>query len=81
MNSPLVLNVMIDDDDSSLDIELRTFALNIKKEVCGVIDSFLSFFTKCDEMKAHNMLSFILDSKFKSLKLIYSFISHWQGWP
>jgi hypothetical protein len=78
MNSPLVLNALI---DSSLDIELGTFALNIKKEVCGVIDYFLSFFTKYDERKAHNMLSFILDSKFKSLKLIYSFINHLQGWP
>jgi hypothetical protein len=32
-NSHLVLNALIDDDDSSLDIELGTFALNIKKEV------------------------------------------------
>jgi hypothetical protein len=45
MNSPFVLNALID-DDSNLDIELETFALNIKKEVCGVIDSFLCFFTK-----------------------------------
>jgi hypothetical protein len=62
MNSPLVLNALID-DDSSLDIELGTFALNIKKEVCGVIASFLSFFTKYDELTICYPLFWILNSK------------------
>jgi hypothetical protein len=32
--------------------------------------------TKNDERKAHNMWTLMLDPRFKSLKLIYSFINH-----
>ncbi len=31
------------DDDSTIILELSLFTSNIKKEVCGVLDSFLSF--------------------------------------
>jgi hypothetical protein len=31
------------DDDFAIILELSLFAFNIKKEVCGVLDSFLSF--------------------------------------
>jgi len=65
---------LIDYDDFGLNIELGTFAKNIKKEVIGVIDFFLTFLTKYNERRMHNMLALLLDPKFKSLKLIYSFI-------
>jgi hypothetical protein len=42
MNYPLVLNNLID-DYVGLNIELGTLAMNMKKEVCEVIDYFLSF--------------------------------------
>jgi len=38
--------VLINDDDYNLNIELRTFAKNIKKEVIGVISSFISLLIK-----------------------------------
>jgi hypothetical protein len=46
--------------------------MNIKKEVIGVIDFFLTFLTKYNERRMHNMLALLLDPIFKSL--IYSFI-------
>ncbi len=67
MNHHPILDVLID-DDSSLDIKLGSFARNIKKGVCGVMGSFISFLTKYDERKAHNMLSLMLDPNFKNLK-------------
>jgi hypothetical protein len=33
----------------------------MKVEVCGVLDSFLSFLRKYEEKKTHNMLSLMLD--------------------
>jgi hypothetical protein len=59
--------------------ELICLASNIKKEVCGVLDSFLSFLKKFDERKTHNMLALMLDSRFKNLCLVSSFIDHDQG--
>jgi hypothetical protein len=44
-------DVLIDDDDPSLTMKLGTFAKNIKKEVNGAIDFFLSFLTRYDEKK------------------------------
>jgi len=72
------MDVLINDDDSSLNIELGTFEKNIKKEVIGVIDSFLSFLTRYDKIITHNMLALKLDFKFKSLVLMYYFINHEQ---
>jgi hypothetical protein len=68
------------EDDLSANIKLRNLAMNMKKEICGVIDYFFAL-TKYDEMKAHNMLSLMLDSKYKSLRLISSFIGCEQGEP
>jgi hypothetical protein len=34
------------DDDSTIAIELALMASNIRNEVCGVLDFFLSFLTK-----------------------------------
>jgi hypothetical protein len=44
------------DDDFEIVFELSLFTSNIKREVCGVWDSFLSFFKKFEKIKAHNML-------------------------
>jgi hypothetical protein len=45
--------------------ELSLFASNIKKEVPGVLNGFLSFFKKYEGNKTHNMLSLMLDLGFK----------------
>jgi hypothetical protein len=52
-----ILNALIDDDESSLNIELGTFAKNIKKKIIVIIDYFLSFLIKYDERKTHNMVT------------------------
>jgi len=70
-------NVLINDiDDSGLTIELETFAKNIKKEFIMVINSFLSFLKRYNKRKTHNLLDLMLNPRFKSLRLIYSFIGH-----
>lgn len=78
MNILLMLDAFVD-DDSSLDVEIKTFARNMRREVIGVIDFFLSSLTKYDKKKAHNLLALMLDFKFKSLKLISSFIGRELG--
>ncbi len=63
MNLPFILDNFID-DNSSLNMELGTLAMNINNEVYEVIDLFLSFLKKYDERKIHNMLSLMLNPKF-----------------
>ncbi len=63
------------DDDFVVIIELENFAKNIKK-IIWVIDYFLLFLLKYGERKIHNLLTLMLDLKFKSLRLIFSFIGH-----
>jgi hypothetical protein len=58
---------------------LKTYAKNIKKEVISVVDSFFSFLTTFDERRTQNMLALILDIRFNSLRLIYSFIGREHG--
>jgi hypothetical protein len=77
INNLPILDKLVE-DDLSTNIKLRNLAMNMKKEICGIIDYFFSL-TKYDEMKAHNMLFLLLDSKYKSLKLISSFIGCEQG--
>jgi hypothetical protein len=62
------------DDDSAITLELSLFTFNIRKEVCGVLDSFLSFLRNFEERKAHSMFSLMLDPQFKSLYLVSSFV-------
>jgi hypothetical protein len=52
------------DNDFTTILDLFLFTSNIKKEVCGVLDSFLSFLKNYEERKAHNMLSLMLDTQF-----------------
>jgi len=62
------------EEDSSVTPKLICLACNIRKEVCEVLDNFLSFLNKFDERKAHNMLALMLDPRFKNLHLILFFI-------
>jgi hypothetical protein len=61
-------------DDFVVALELSLFAFNVRREICGVLDVFLSFFKKYEENKTHNMLSFMLNLRFKSLRLVSSLI-------
>jgi RNA-binding protein YlmH len=59
-------------DESGLGNELTLLSSNIKKHVYGVLDFFLSFLTKYEEKKMHNMISLMLDPK--NLCIISSFV-------
>jgi hypothetical protein len=67
------------DDDSIIIDELFLLAYNKKREVINVLDSFLSFLRKYDNRKAHNMVILMLDPKFKSFYIIFSFVRKEQG--
>jgi hypothetical protein len=51
------------EEESIIVDELTSFASNIRKEVCVVLESFLFFLRKFEEKKAHNMLSLMLDTR------------------
>ncbi len=57
-NAPSFQTLM--EEDIGVALELICLASNIRIEVCGVLDIFLSFLKKIDETKAHNMLTIIL---------------------
>jgi hypothetical protein len=44
-----------------------------------VLNSFLSFLRKYENKKAHNMISLMLDIRFKSLRIVSSFVRREQG--
>jgi hypothetical protein len=58
-------------DDSVVALELSTLTFSTTREVCGVFNGFLSFFKKYEEDKTHNMLSLMLNSRFKNIRLAY----------
>jgi hypothetical protein len=64
--------------DGNVIYELSCLASNIKNEVFQVLDSFLSFLKKMKQ-KAHNMLSLMLNCRFKTLYLVSSLIGCEQG--
>jgi hypothetical protein len=68
---PFLHNLM--EEESIVIDELTFFAFNIRKEVCVVL-AFLSFLRKFGEKKAHNMRYLMLNPRFKSLHLVFSFI-------
>jgi hypothetical protein len=53
-------------------------ASNVKREICVVLDGFLSFFKKYEGNKTHKILSLMVDFRFKNLKLVSSFIGQEQ---
>ncbi len=67
------------EDDSIISDELSLLASNIRREITNVLDYFLSFLKKYENMKAHNMISLMLNPKFKSLCMISSFVGKEQG--
>ncbi len=44
------------DDDFVVALELSLLAFNIRREVCGVLDGFLSFFKKYEKNKTNVIL-------------------------
>jgi hypothetical protein len=60
-------------DDLDLFIELETFAKNIKK-IIWVIDSSFSFPIRYDKRRVHNLLTLMLNFKFKSLNFYFYFL-------
>ncbi len=67
------------DDDIGIFLQLVTFVSNIKSEVFGVLDFFLSFLRTSEEKKTHNMLSLMLDPGFESLQLVFLYVGKKQG--
>ncbi len=67
------------DDDSIISDELSLLASNIRMEVINVLDFFLSFLKVYDKKKSHNMISLMLDPKYKSLRIVSSFVGREQG--
>jgi hypothetical protein len=61
-------------DDPIVALQLSLLTSNIRREVCEVFDGFLSFFKKYEKNKINNILSIMLDPRFKNLKLVSSFI-------
>lgn len=59
-------------------LELSMLTSSIRRQVWDILDEFLSFLMKCEEKKAHNMLSLMLDAIFKSFRLVFSFINQEQ---
>jgi hypothetical protein len=47
------------EEDFGVALELICLASNIRKEVCGILDIYLSFLKKFDERKTYNMLVLI----------------------
>ncbi len=76
-NPPIKVNLI--DDDYGIVFELSLFATNIKKEICGVLESFLSFLKRYEKIKPHNILCFMLDPRFKSPCLVFYFIGYEEG--
>ncbi len=66
--------VSLINDDFEITFELSLFTSNIKREVCVVLDSFLSYFKKIEKKEAHNILYLMIDSRFKSPCLVSSFV-------
>ncbi len=71
-------NTLIEEDYNVV-IELMSLACNIREKMCNALDSFLSFMKRYGKKKTHNMLTLMLDPRFKSLHLVSSFIDCEHG--
>ncbi len=67
------------DDDSFVNDELSLLASNIRREVINVLGFFFSFLKVYDKRKAHNMISLMLNPRYKNLCIKFSFIGREQG--
>ncbi len=66
ITNPLA-SVNLIDDDSRITFELFLFSINIKKEICGVLE-FLSFSRKYEKKKNPTTCYLILKPKFHYTK-------------
>jgi hypothetical protein len=66
------------EDDSIIFYELSLLVSNIKREIINVLNSFLSFLKKYENMKVHNMISLMLNPRFKSHHIVSSFVGREQ---
>jgi len=73
--TPFMVNLI--EDGMAMVLELFMFAFNTRKQVCAILDCFLSFLKKYENKKTHNMLILMLNPRFESFKLVASFIS-WE---
>jgi hypothetical protein len=55
------------------------FGLQHKEGSYSIFGFFSFLLKKCEERKAHNMLSLLLNPRFKTLRLVSSLIGHEQG--
>jgi len=67
------------DDDSIVNDELSLLDFNIRKEVINVFDFFLSFLKVYDKRKTPYMISLILNPRYKSFHIVFSFVGREQG--
>jgi len=67
------------EDDSINSNELSLLASNIRSEVISVLNYFLSLLKKYENRKVHNMISLMLNVRFKSFHIISSFVEREQG--
>ncbi len=61
-------------DDSIVNYELYLQVSNIRKEVINVLNFSLSHLKVYDKRKTHDMISLMLDPRYKSLHIIFSFV-------
>jgi len=61
------------DNNFVVALELSLVASIVRRELCEILNGFLSFFQK--KKKPHNMLSLMLYPRFKSLRLVSSLIA------
>jgi len=67
------------DDDGKVILELYLLAFNIKKEVVGILNSFLTFFRVYEKNKNYNILLLMLNPRFKGFCLVSSHVGREQG--
>jgi len=60
-NPPTQVNLI--NDDFEIAFELFLFAINIKKEVCDVLESLCFLKRRFEKKKSHNMLCLMLHPK------------------
>ncbi len=75
INPPAQVNLI--DDDYRIVFELSMFAINIKREIYGIIKYFLNL-KKNEKRKSHNIIRLMFDFRFENLHLIYIF-SGYEG--
>jgi hypothetical protein len=73
--TPSMTNLM--EDDIVVGLELSMLIFNIRKQLCDVLNGFISFLTKYIK-KTPNMISLMLDPNFKNIILVSFFIGKKQ---